>query len=213
MMKEKPILFSTPMVRAILDGRKTMTRRVVKGGHGNPAINDFAQGIIMGMSSPYFVGDILWVQETWVKTPNSRCLYRGNYHNGGADDIPANTIIYRADYDDREPTVPALKWKPSIFMPREACRLRLRVTGVRVERLQGITEEDARREGVDLHCKIMDCDDYAPTDAHVCKTIGLCYQQAFATLWDNLDDKRGYDWDSNPYVFVVEFERLTEGKQ
>lgn len=200
-MKEKPILFSTPMVQAILDERKTMTRRVVgedKRGEWI-AYNDVRKNSEYGASVPcylnreisiddksrnimypkYDVGDILWVRETWAKI----------------DELPFDNYVYRTNYgtteDDSFP--PSMfKWKPSIFMPREAARIFLKVTNVSVERLQDINEEDALKEG----CMPTILDD----------AIFFSARGKFHALWDSLNAKRGYGWDLNPWVFVVEFE-------
>jgi hypothetical protein len=198
-IKEKPILFSTPTVKAILEGRKTMTRRVVEpqpvldgdgfwqwkdcqwhdGGIGCPqsGIDDY---------SPYRPGDILWVRETW----------------GEKDDY----YYYRADEDF---DTPILRWKPSIFMPREAARLFLEVKAVRIERLQDITEEDSKAEGVER--KLIQY-----KGAFVGFTT---YKQSFSMLWDRLNAKSKHvdaekkpvcSWESNPWVWVCKFERVKQ---
>jgi len=143
-MKERPILFSTPMVQAILEGRKTQTRR------------------IKFKCEP---GDVLWVRETW------RGL--GSHY------------FYKATHDDEN-----LHWKPSIYMPREVCRLFLRVINVRLEHLRDITEEDAIAEG-------FAADGWA-------RFAG----ENFRDFWNDLNAKRGYSWESNPLVTVIEFERI-----
>lgn len=183
--QSKPILFSTPMVQAILDGRKTMTRRVIKfpegltGSHqvgeaGNPK-NPLGLMWVCGIKRPkYQPGDILWVRETWRVL---ECKY-----------------VYRAD--DESPEGWHLNvWRPSIFMPREAARIFLRVTDVRVERLKEITEADAKKEGT-RHTY------YNP---HVTE---FSYKAGFAGLWDSINVKRGYGWETNPWVFVYKFERV-----
>jgi len=197
--KNKPILFSTPMVQAILAGRKTMTRRVVK--HQPPPGNSFVHGWVMSSTEPknegcvgwgsnegcvtHFckplcqVGDILWVRETWqryVKGDELEYCYLA--------DMKQANLVY-TDLDD-EP----IKWKPSIFMPRSAARLFLKVRSIRVERLQDIKYFDCLAEG--LPYKQFEKD--IITD--------------FQNLWDNLNAKRGYGWDLNPWVWVVEFERI-----
>lgn len=184
-MSMKPILFSTPMVQAILDGRKTMTRRVIKTDDSpdNWQISLAGTSIVRtkpydAILSRYKVGDILWVRETWVEM-------HGAY-------------FYRADIDE---SVKALMephgavWKPSIFMPREAARIFLRVTDVRVERLQDILCGDMKREGC-----IPDT------------VTGGQYQQwqrdYWIPLWDSINAKRGYGWYTNPWVWVYTFERV-----
>lgn len=167
-MSEKPILFSTPMVQAILDGRKTMTRRVVKSTES--WVKEF------DLPKPkYQVGNVLWVRETWAPG----CM--GGY-------------IYKAGHQYAERLQELKQWKPSIHMPKLAARMFLRVTDVRGERVQDITEDDAIAEGVqarnDTAC--------GGTSARI----------AFAELWDSLNEKRGYGWSNNPWVWVYEFEVL-----
>jgi hypothetical protein len=201
-MNEKPILFSGDMVRAILDGRKTQTRRVIKMRNGELAEDEdipleitecnLYLGYVMDFSRHYpqweelrcpygKPGDLLWVRETWgtvhphVKpsdfAPNGvRVWYR-------ADDIKKNWFIE--------------KWNPSIFMPRWASRIILRVTDVRVERVQEISEEDARAEGV--------------LKAGGASLSLYTARHHFSQLWDRINAKRGYGWDVNPWVWVVEF--------
>jgi hypothetical protein len=196
-VKEHPILFSAPMVRAILEGRKTMTRRVVKQF---PRVNYRwgrwilepqcerwmatvvpdghyqydASGQIKARCPYGQPGDRLWVRETWA-----------------AD---AGDILFRADLDTEDSN--PIKWRPSIFMPRSASRLLLEVTAVRVERVQDISEEDAKDEGVTL------------IDGNPLRHDGLDYSSEFTGLWDSINAKRGYGWDSNPWVWVVSFKRI-----
>ncbi len=210
-MREIPILFSTPMVQAILEGRKTMTRRVIKnipegmhrveqigeslfeahwGIHSNGMFLDGATEI----KCPYQPGDILWVRETW-------CDWGGNY-------------IYRADGEEfSDPceapgggypascrSYPGCEgcmaqgqkyiWRPSIHMPKEAARIFLRITDVQVERLQEITYDDCLREGMWNYGTDVD-------------TLA-----AFQELWQTLYAKRGYGWETNCWVWVLEFERV-----
>jgi len=192
---EKPIIFSTPMVKAILEGRKTQTRRVIKiNGYAitspEESLELCEEGAIYysinSMSGyykpPYQVGDILWVRET--------CYYETFYREPGE-----GTWVYKADNPDY-PTIPG-KWTPSIYMPREAARIFLRVKNVRVERLQDITEEDAIAEGVLLN--------YGASDERFCRFQS--YRDAFKALWDDLNKKRGYGWDINLWVWVIEFEK------
>jgi hypothetical protein len=180
----KPILFSTSMVQAILDGRKTQTRRVVNpqpdrffevcDTPGNYHLYDVEWGL--GRIYPkYQVGDILWVRETWSKDENGEYVYRANYGTTEDDSFPPSMF----------------KWRPSIHMPREAARIFLRVTNVRVERVQDITAHDAIREGMESEIPFDTVDE-------------------FKELWNNLNAKRGYGWDTNPWVWVVKFERISK---
>jgi len=210
-MKEKPILFSTPMVRAILDGRKTVTRRVIKpqpsllrdntkyrcdgfsdeiDGDGRYYVerlddNGEPSEDYISIEPPprYIYGDILWVRETWSPFRPEHII-DGKQYAYKADELSGDSRAARIAY--------GYKWKPSIFMPREACRIRLRVTDVRIERLQEIPGEDIAKEGF----------------------INPIFPKAkyeFMVLWDKLNEKRGYGVNSNPYVYVYEFERIKEG--
>lgn len=172
----KPILFNTEMVRAILDGRKTQTRRVCKPGtvvaieHGQP---------IGGQ--PFYKGDILYVRETWGIYENQHGVYCYKAGNTAA-------LANKLEKD------PSHKWRPSIHMPKEAARIFLRVTDVRVERLHQITEDDAISEGCDRGPSMM-----------------RPYTSSFITLWDstiNPSDIERYGWDANPFVWVIEFQRV-----
>ena len=198
-MAEHPILFSAPMVRAILAGKKTQTRRVVKpqpNGGPRACMVDLG-GATFGLSDgdlsgewpcPYGApGDTLWVRETWEevvnsKTDGARATWDGSFR-------PA----YRA-------TEPGLlkKWRSPLHMPRKFSRLSLRVLSVRVERVQEISEADARAEG----CGLLLGDEL---DADV----GARARVEFSRLWDSINGKRA-PWDSNPWVWVVEFERVAQ---
>lgn len=195
-VKMKPILFNTEMVRAILDGRKTVTRRIVdpKYIQSETAPIKTADGIFHfwcygEVKSPYKVGDILYVRETW-----------STQYDGINDDNGYGQYVYKADgtkLDNSRGS--ASRWYPSIHMPKSAARIFLKVTDVRVERLQDITEEQAKAEGVS----------------------GLCYDVEtgeerydmtfFKILWDSTIKKQDidlYGWDANPFVWVIEFERV-----
>ena len=205
-MATKPILFNTEMVRAILDGRKTQTRRAIKydfesvysaasqqgimdkvcqyGELPSDAIEWYAKNIAKPKYQP---GDVLWVRETWSKDENGEYVYRTNYGTTEDDSFPPSMF----------------KWKPSIHMPREAARIFLRVTNVRVERLQEITPKDAWEEG----CRI---GNFFPWEKHIPELQQQCRDILFKSLWDGLNAKRGYGWDINPWVWVYEFERVSE---
>lgn len=179
----KPILFSTEMVRAILDGRKSMTRRVIRQSVVDRFVLD-SRGNLLGSyteeagdayptidDSPYQPGDILWVRETWAPF-GSTYLYKANGGGAGGG-----------------------RWRPSIFMPREAARIFLRVMDVRAERVQEITEEDAWKEGCpEEHIP----DKYPRSDVW------------FYELWQTLNAKRGYGWYANPWVWAITFERISK---
>lgn len=168
-MKEKPIIFSTEMVRAILDGRKTQTRRVIKDKYIKSRWHD-AEGEHILAVCPYEAGDRLWVRETWVPS----------FH--GLD------CLYKADEASNE-LFPVNKWKPSIHMPRWASRINLKITEVRAERINDISTEDCMAEGLEQRI---------PYEG---------FRYRFRRLWDSINAKRGYSWESNPWVWVIEFKR------
>jgi hypothetical protein len=220
-MREIPILFSTPMVQAILAGKKTMTRRICKDIAGY----DFKWGLD---KEPY-IGNYKIFAKTesgkwdWVTLENQwlydlqtavddnrthllKCPYgqpgdRLWVRETWADNIPGcpNGITYKADHIDPKGDGPAnpIKWKPSIHMPKAAARIWLEVTNVRGERLREITEEDAIAEGIRIGIG------------------GMPYfscREAFAALWNSLNAKRGYGCDSNPFVWAISFKTLEGGK-
>ena len=173
----KPILFNTEMVRAILDGRKTCTRRLLKGPftvHPNGYITKpRGNENLCPYEPPYQPGDILYVRETWKKAPNGYYYYEDWQRNDIAD---------------------VTKWKPSIHMPKEAARIWIKVTDVRVERLQDMWASDASKEGLQFN---------KPTTADE-------MLQAFAELWNSTIKKSDidrYGWDANPWVWAIEYER------
>lgn len=190
MSRVLPILFNGEMVRAILDGRKMVTRRALKqpfevhpnGFITKPKGNDR----LCPYEPPYQPEDILYVRETW------------DYLEGWKIGDPAvvGAYFYRADGDLR-PVSWRGKWRPSIHMPKEAARIWLRVTDVRVERLQDITEEQAQMEG---------CNSGLLT--------GPCTARGqFESLWNptiKKSDLARYGWDANPWVWVIEFERCED---
>ena len=235
-MKERPILMSGPLVRALLDGRKTQTRRVVqpsahlrayvRGTWGSrvptPQQWNEMAGTAASVVLPMFLrgetgddnpcpygqpGDRLWVREThyrwtgcgdappdWVRHPHG-----DRYQSRGYVGIPEHDNLYRS-------AAAAVK-VPSIHMPRWASRITLEITGVRVERLQEITKAGARAEGVTLpecayvgQCNSSRCPSHRE-DAH---------RAAFQQLWDSLNAERGYGWETNPWVWVLEFKRTPE---
>lgn len=195
--RERPILFNDQMVRAILEGRKTVTRRVVKDTgfyaidaaiHGNEVA--LREREALSTRCPFGQpGDRLWVRETWGLQVRS--------YGGGAGEF----IVYRATNPDAiycrssEGREYPVKWKPSIHMHRHSSRILLEITAVRVERLHDITEDQAIAEGIDTH----------PMGfyGNGCITAG----GAFLELWESINgDGR---WAANPWVWVVEFKRVT----
>jgi len=180
-MNERPILFSGPMVQAILAGTKTQTRRVVKNPYTAAIHAADSKNVPWVSDRPYGeAGDRLWVRETWKPWPNT-----AGPEFRGPDDMGA---IYAATWDKSG----GYGWKPSIHMPRWASRLLLEVVSVRVERVQDIGEADARAEGVD----------HIPA-----APAALTHRAAFSGLWNSINSGRGYSWTVNPWVWVVEFRR------
>lgn len=212
MMREKPILFSGPMVRAILDDRKGQTRRVVKP---QPTERDLSAGTRDGIfpfihkqgTADWFIngplrigpwkcpyghpGDRLWVRETWHGAvdgdePNYGIIYKASWPHGPGDAFKRDDRAGRYFIGSTDG-----KWRPSIFMPRWASRIDLEITDIRVERVNEITPDDAFREGFELH-------DSDPITGDVC---------LFSSLWDSINGKK-YPWESNPHVWVISFKRI-----
>ena len=207
-MAIKPILFNTEMVRAILDGRKTCTRRILKGAipfdekaeYWNVLKKGEWSGPIcveyfMKQGSPYKPGDILYVRETFIQ-------------------IAAHTFWYKAD--GKSWMLKDLRWKPSIHMPKEAARIWLKVTDVRVERLQSITVEGAIREGAEGEkCHHTNAGAFGCTD---CMNTGWIEppQVEFMQILDSTikkSDLDRYGWNANPYVWAIEFERCEKPQE
>ena len=242
-MSEHPILFSAEMVRAILDGKKTQTRRT-RGLEDVNIASDlwklFKIGELEYMTKKRYQGrfgayfhsdeieertlaicpavfpygqpdDLLWVRETWCQVDDTAfggdvwIDYRAT---------PKYSHEHPAGWENAPNDACALKWKPSIHMPKSAARIWLRVKSVRVERVQDISEADAIAEGV----AIVDIDtigrkvypDYQVPKGFLWQSHNQYYsaKQSFMTLWDSINEKLGCGCDSNPWVWVVEFEKV-----
>lgn len=226
-MTEHPILFSREMVRAILEGRKTQTRRVVKPQPtldfhymswltsdtyewttGHPLNVKYPETQRHAVKCPYGkVGDRLWVRETWATSPflNMRAP---------RDLSKRALIVYRAD----EINESHFCFRPSIHMPRWASRLNLEIVDVRVERVQDISEHDACAEGINFFGSddsIMEGSYLYSANPLPVKTEqdmrfgwGHTAGEAFHQLWDSINTKRGFGWDKNPWTWVVEFKKV-----
>jgi len=214
--RERPILFNGEMVRAILEGRKTQTRRMVKpqncnrifwnpivlngyGGwtddHGNPVPCPYGKP-----------GDRVWVRETWqvVQSWQEYGAWFRDETDGDTEELEdevargASDLVFQATdpsilvLDHPLVATHPIRWRPSIHMPRWASRITLEVTDVRVERVQEMKRSDAFLEGCPLHI--------AGHDGNI-----EAAHNWFRTLWDSINAKRGYGWDANPWVCVVEF--------
>lgn len=230
-MNEKPILFSGEMIRAILSGKKTVTRRVVKPQppegfrqwgrciNGNAAWTDHPlqgeKGNVINVKGLYGdEGDRLWVRETFKVYPTPGCSFgdfmMGRKHtieyradetkinlDGGSVNINGAHVDYGSIASDYNVEYYGV-WRPSIFMPRWASRITLEVVSVKVERLQEITHSDAMSEGVD------DTDRAAYGFPVTSYAVGN-----FHLLWNKINEERGYSWESNPWIWRVEFKRVT----
>lgn len=207
-MAIKPILFNTEMVRAILDGRKTCTRRLVKflPGENSQWTGYIKDGLMLynGRNEPcirkvpYQLGDILYVRETWCGLPVNE-----------AGHMRGHTIYYYKADGELRPKGWRGTWHPSIHMPKEASRIWLKVTDVRVERLQDITPKGAESEGVGN--LFYDDIGYGEKNygTEVDPEYGIAKEQ-FAWLWESTikkSDLDRYGWNANPWVWVIEFER------
>lgn len=221
----RQILFNGEMVRAILEGRKTVTRRVIKDtdesmyagmcGLG-PGLFDRNTGL--RAKEPYYrLGDILYVRETWSKHPRmEKYYYRadsicdGHSTEWGCPERTEKTN----NCELCEELDGYIKWKPSIHMPKEAARIWLKVTDVRAERLQDITEEQAKKEGISEEWA---CSWWKPTMNDPDSGGYPEYRKAFAwDLWDSTvkkPDISTYGWNANPWVWVIGFERCEKPEE
>lgn len=208
-MQIKPILFNTEMVKAILQGRKTQTRRIITADgwrvNGIPkwarpggcwfSVNNESTATCLRILPTINAGDVLWVRETWngVKTGNPKIGYHTAY-------------LYKADDESENPDD---KWRPSIHMPKEAARLFLRVASVRYERLKTISDHDVEAEGA-LPSIVMTGENISNAAIKAARRI------SFSKLWDATIQKEKlclHGWDANPWVWVIEFERIKKPEE
>ena len=203
-MKERPILFSTPMVKAVLAGQKTMTRRVAKFKplEGKDIYQADAHSFLnltaKGRYPLPFVGRFITPDHLSVEhlsedlnlafgNNGDRLWVRETFERELGDQI-----FYKADYEDLGDK---MKWTPSIFMPRKLSRITLEITEQRIERLQSISDHDLLFEGIELN--FVGANQELPQ-----------LRREFANLWDKLNAKRGYGWEVNPWVWVISFKRV-----
>lgn len=233
-MAIKPILFNTEMVRAILDGRKDATRRIVKGFIPDDAVWGYTaftpKGYIScrgtfadGYGEKFFklpceTGDILYVRETWERFECWNC--EGD-ERGNCPKEPQKSVLDKHSYGcymyrATDEISGDAKWHPSIHMPKEAARIWLKVTNVRVERLQSITEGGAIREGAEGEkCHHTNTGAFGCTD---CMNTGWIEppQVEFMQIWNSTikeSDIDRYGWGDNPWVWVIEFERCKKPEE
>lgn len=224
-MRIRPILFNGDMVRAILDGRKTCTRRVVKTKRKDACgfyVTKNADGLFAGvyeydedermleypLMPSYRPGDFLYVRETWTEECG-KYYYRSDYDSDYLDPCETLSGGYPASCRNHPgcygctATSMRIHWHPSIHMPKEAARIWLKVKDVRVERLQDITLDGCHREGINIETS-------AVTDGENLNRNHDFSLEKFEILWDSTvkkSDLDSYGWDANPWVWVIEFER------
>jgi hypothetical protein len=256
-MKTKPILFSTPMVEAIFNGRKTQTRRTqgLEEVNKNPDdwkflyfdngvaafINNDNHSVNVKIKFPEDI--ILWVRETWrVNAWDDICEMLVQYKDGTknwcqmydpnengdwicnyAENLLQKGIFQINDEEEKYELADGktIPWKPSIFMPREACRLFLECTNVRIERLQDISENDAIAEGIEFNTQsIADTGDYISYPRNYLETTKSAdgwpyfkeeeFVKSFQSLWQSINGKES--WNDNPFVFVYDFKQVERPK-
>ena len=211
----KPMLFSTPMIKALLDGSKNQTRRIVKHGmdisqmtfagfREDQAYFKDEKGLL-GMKFTTNVGDVIWCRETFGILQPTHATPQGTNYDG--------TYHYKADYGNEKPkwdegAFEFDGWKPSLFMPKQACRLFLEVTNIRVERLNDISESDAVAEGIINDTPSLPDEDSVWRDYNPPKweilVKGLASPiDSYKSLWESINGKGS--WDINPFVFVYDF--------
>jgi hypothetical protein len=240
-MNEHPIIFSGEMIRAILEGRKTQTRRIVKP---QPGIGLFARSCFRGIDKPEpafammevgardgkflhylncpygMPGGRPWVRETFAQMyVGDGCIYEEDFDNGQeCKGCKGCTIEYRADHpEERRPGgwdgaldlegPDAPHWHSPYHMHRWQSRLTLEIKSIRVERLQDISEVDARAEGACNREAYIAAGKFGHRDPN--SSLITLPRTLFAGLWDSINAKRGFCWETNPWVWVIEFERIT----
>jgi len=217
-VKERPILFSAPMIRALIDGSKTQTRRIMKPQPVKPSVNEsdecpsrwYENGELNGVPSnvwscPYGKpGDRLWVRETWASAYQDGCWGTAFFADGafvqGKQQHPKGPHFHAKELGEH------VRWKPSIHMPRWASRITLEITEVRVQRLQEISEEDARAEGSYLgrcDCAVMQRRETTPLGISFHQTGCHIHGEEFKYLWNCIHGEGS--WAKNSWVWAVSF--------
>lgn len=224
---EKPILFNTEMVKAILEDRKTCTRRIIKRTPSNDEpcgygfwkefnerdkrwyIKDYTHSCTwwtleeyISKFSRYHIGDILYVRETF---------FEGDILDSNEDIVQRGIVLYAADElrGDLDPT--EMKWKPSIHMPKRLARIFLKVKDVRIERLHDMEHDDFISEGIRKYTKDNEVFKYAVENQYLWKDMPRNPQDSFKKLWDSTLKKEQlemYSWSANHWVWVIKFERI-----
>jgi hypothetical protein len=211
-MKDRPIIFRGDGVLGILEDRKTNTRRVIKpqpnegdevgfsffSGNNAVEFRNYQAGYSRIVKCPYETGMKLWVRETWAPM----CRVADPFCECDEEAAKANHFIeYKADTgnplpgdwpEENRDDEGCPKWRSPIFMPRQASRITLEIVNVRVERIQDITPDDAMLEGVNVNINLGEPD----------------YLSPFRKLWNSINQKRGFGWDTNPWCWVLEFKRI-----
>lgn len=232
---EKPILFNTDMVKAILDGKKTFTRRIIKNKYSNADIewfenkygrrlvymqNDAPKDIIHedgsrtchlkaceDIKKPYEVGDILYVRETWCDTSK-------DLKDNATLEIGNCKYIFKVDDNGEDQPLVEMdikRWRPSIHMPKEAARIFLKVKNVTAQRIQEMEHKDFISEGIREYTKDRKLFKYsANEELYKWRDMPLTAKEAFKDLWDSTIPRGQFVnlWESNPWVWVIEFEKL-----
>lgn len=227
-MKARPILFSTSMVKALLDGRKTQTRRIAKCGNDNCInmkifVEKYGKKVMCRNHildernkeiCPYGkIGDFLWVRETfWLFSTPHKDVVEGKGHQIIKEDFKNGwgNDLFKAVYYKADEIFKLGRWKPSIFLPRWASRISLEITNIRVESLKNISEEDAINEGIEGYDSPTGGDDYQDywknytlKDKDVYGSDYTDPIQSYASLWESINGKGS--WNLNPWVWVIEF--------
>ncbi|MBX5532678.1 hypothetical protein ISE23_28050 [Pseudomonas aeruginosa] len=209
--RERPILFNDQMVRAILEGRKTVTRRVMKpqpdflGSMVDPntPFKTLDAGLHARITCPYGEpGDRLWVREAWAADAQVDAIAPRDLSQGEPIWFPADLSVRQTGCS----MISKGRGRPSIHMPRWASRILLEITAVRVERLQDISEDQAEAEGTQ-GCVPYCQSPYDSDGAPACDCMNLTYKESFQALWSSINGAAS--WDANPWVWVVEFKRVT----